>query len=168
MRVARRYIKVTTQRAGSTTHVHASTAAMSYIESARSFVTRYAEVGAGPTPAAAGRAFSEGRGAIMRPLSALPSLSRESQRSLDRSIEGALRYRSGSRARLRDVVRTVIDELRVAGATGERIRAALAGAVHRHPATGRLDRTSLITGAQSSTMITELILSWVDDSARIE
>ena len=54
----------------------------------------------------------------MRPVSALPSLSRESQRSLDRSIEGALRYRSGSRARLRDVVKTVIDELRLAGATG--------------------------------------------------
>ena len=104
----------------------------------------------------------------MRPVSALPSLSSESQRSLDRSIEGALRYRSGSRARLRDVVRTVIDELRDAGATGEGVRAALAGAVDRHPATGRLDRTSLITGAHSSTMITELILTWVDDSARIE
>jgi hypothetical protein len=104
----------------------------------------------------------------MRPVSALPSLSKESQRSLDRSIEGALRYRSGSRARLREVVRTVIDELRVAGATGERVRAALAGAVHRHPATGRLDRTSLITGVPSSAMITELILTWVDDSARIE
>ena len=100
----------------------------------------------------------------MRPVSALPSLSSESQRTLDRSIEGALRHRSGSRARLRDVVRTVIDELRVAGATGEGVRAALAGAVDRHPATGRLDRTSLITGARSSTMITELILTWVDDS----
>jgi len=102
----------------------------------------------------------------MRPSSALPSLSRESQRSLDRSIEGALRYRSGSRARLRDVVRIVIDELRVAGATGERVRAALAGAVEHHPATGRLDRTSLITGAHSSTMITDLILTWVADSER--
>jgi len=99
----------------------------------------------------------------MRPVSALPSLSRELQRSLERSIEGALRYRSGSRARLRDVVRTVIDELRAAGATGERVRAVLAAAVDRHPATGRLDRTSLITGAHSSTVITELILTWVDD-----
>src|SRR6476620_3366909 len=136
---------------------------MRYIESTRSFVTRYAEVGAGPTPAAAGRVFSEGKGALMSPVSALPSLSRELQRSLERSIEGALRYRSGSRARLRDVVRTVIDELRAAGATGERVRAVLAAAVDRHPATGRLDRTSLITGAHSSTVITELILTWVDD-----
>jgi hypothetical protein len=99
-------------------------------------------------------------------VSAVPSLSRESQRSLDRSIEGALRHQSGSRARLREAVRTVINELRVAGATGERVRAALAAAVEHHPATGRLDRTSLITGAHSSTTITELILTWVDDSGR--
>jgi len=94
------------------------------------------------------------------------SLSRESQRSLDRSIERALRYHSGSRARLREVVKIVIDEWRAAGATGETVRAALAAAVEHHPATGRLDRMSLMTGARSSTMITALMLSWADDSDR--
>jgi hypothetical protein len=80
---------------------------------------------------------------------------------LSRQIAASLRQRIGSAPSLRQVVRAVNGEMRLAGASSEDVKTALRIALTEHPELDVLDRVNVVTRRTLSDTLLDRMLAWV-------
>jgi hypothetical protein len=81
-------------------------------------------------------------------------------RVLDRNIERALRHEFGAASGLRPVVRQIVAELTLRGASQAAMGTFLRQAVRDHACRPTYDRVSLVTGISVSDALVEQMLQW--------
>lgn len=83
---------------------------------------------------------------------------------LSRQIAASLRQRIGSAPSLRQVVRAVNGEMRLAGASSEDVKTALRVALTEHPELDVLDRVNVVTRRTLSDTLLERMLLWIAET----
>ena len=94
-----------------------------------------------------------------------PNLSHATWARLTRQIAAYLRQRLNNSLALRQLVRIVDAEIRLAGGTATDVAAALSAGVTEHPELATLDRTNVVTRRLASEELLERLLTWLDDGS---
>lgn len=92
-----------------------------------------------------------------------PYLSHATWARLTRQIAAYLRQRLNNSLTLRQLVRIVDAEIRLAGGTAADVAIALRAGVTEHPELATLDRTNVVTRRLASEELLERLLTWLDD-----
>jgi hypothetical protein len=93
-----------------------------------------------------------------------PHVSRSVWSRVSRQIAACLRQRIGSGPSLRQAVRALNAEMRLAGASAEDVATALRIALTEHPELHVLDRVNVVTRQMLSDALHERMLAWVAET----